>query len=238
MKADLDLALSYKTVQQLVTEKIRTAILDGTFKPNEKLNQWALANRLNVSRIPTREALRTLEGEGLIRFYPHRGAVVAAMTPRELQDVYEIRAVLEAKAAVGGLKEITRATVAKIRKLNIEMSRCSDAERWIGLNDKFHLLLYQGEGSVRLLKVIETLRNWVAVYIRRMVLDDLKRTRANQDHSRIVRAVERHDSAGLRAAIQQHLRKSCYAVIASLERANLQAMSMELNGHKRARGKK
>lgn len=143
MKSELDLTLSYKTVQQLVTEKIRTAILDGTFKPNEKLNQWALAKRLNVSRIPTREALRTLEGEGLIRFYPHRGAVVSAMTPRELRDVYEIRAVLEAKAAIGGMKRITLRKVADLRRLERRMSRCPDPERWIGLNDEFHLLLYQ-----------------------------------------------------------------------------------------------
>ncbi len=132
MKSDLDLALKYKTVQQLVTEKIRTAILDGTFQPNEKLNQWALAKRLNVSRIPTREALRTLEGEGLIRFYPHRGAVVAAMTQRELRDVYEIRAVLEAKAAVGGMKAITReknSANEKARERNVALPGCGPMDR-------------------------------------------------------------------------------------------------------------
>lgn len=236
MKSDLDLALKYKTVQQLVTEKIRTAILDGTFQPNEKLNQWALAKRLNVSRIPTREALRTLEGEGLIRFYPHRGAVVAAMTQRELRDVYEIRAVLEAKAAVGGMKAITRRKIARMKRLEREMSRCQDADRWIALNDEFHLLLYHEEGAVRLLQVIETLRNWVAAHIRSLVRDDLRRTRANQDHLRIVQAVERRDTPALRAAIEMHLRKSCDAVIASMEQAELKKV-IDADGHKRGRGK-
>jgi len=237
MTSDLDLALSYKTVQQLVTEKIRAAILDGTFKPNEKLNQWALSKRLNVSRIPTREALRTLEGEGLIRFYPHRGAVVAAMTPRELRDVYEIRGELEAKAAIAGMKRITLRKVAQMRKFEREMSRCRDPDRWIALNDEFHLFLYQEGGSVRLLKVIETLRNWVAAYIRSMVRDGTARTRANQDHLRIVKAVERQDSARLRAAIRQHLRKSCDAVITALRRAEAQQTLAESDGHKRARGR-
>lgn len=242
MKSDLDLALTYKTVQQLVTEKIRTAILDGTFQPNEKLNQWALAKRLKVSRIPTREALRTLEGEGLIRFFPHRGAVVAAMTQRELRDVYEIRAALEAKAAVGGMKEITKRKVARMRKLEREMSRCKDPDRWIALNDEFHLLLYQEEGAVRLVQVIETLRNWVAAYIRSLVRDDVRRAQANQDHLRIVQAVERRDTPGLRAAIELHLRKSCDAVIASLEQADLKSADLrkaaDSDGHKRARGKR
>lgn len=242
MKSDLDLALTYKTVQQLVTEKIRTAILDGTFQPNEKLNQWALAKRLKVSRIPTREALRTLEGEGLIRFFPHRGAVVAAMTQRELRDVYEIRAVLEAKAAVGGMKEITKRKVARMRKLEREMSRCKDPDRWIALNDEFHLLLYQEEGAVRLVQVIETLRNWVAAYIRGLVRDDARRAQANQDHLRIVQAVERRDTPGLRAAIELHLRKSCDAVIASLEQADLKSADLrkaaDSDGYKRARGKR
>ena len=56
-----------------------------------------------------------------------------------------------------------------MRKLEREMCRCPDPERWIGFNDEFHLLLYQEGGAVRLSKVISTLRNWVAVYIRNMV---------------------------------------------------------------------
>lgn len=237
MKSNFDLTIPYKTVQQLVTEKIRTAILDGTFKPDEKLNQWALARRLNVSRIPTREALRTLEGEGLIRFYPHRGAVVVAMTPQELRDVYEIRAELEAKAAIAGMKRITLRKVAQMRKFERDMCRCSDPERWVALNDQFHLLLYQEAGSVRLLQVISTLRNWVAAYILNLVRDDLGRTRVDKDHLRIIDEVQRQNAAGLRAAIHQHLRNSCNAVIASLGRAEKQKKVAILAGRKPVRGK-
>lgn len=90
---------------------------------------------------------------------------------------------------------------------------------------------------MRLLKVIETLRNWVAFYIRNMVQDESSRARANQDHLRIVNALERRDSAGLRAAIQQHLRRSCDAVVASLGRVDFRARAAQLDGLKRARGK-
>src|SRR5438874_5121119 len=96
----------YRTMQQIVTEKLRGAILDGTFKPNERLNPADLAKVLVVSRIPTREALRTLEAEGLVTFYPHRGAVVSTMSPEEIEEVYEIRILLEISAAQRAVKRM------------------------------------------------------------------------------------------------------------------------------------
>src|ERR1700733_10067227 len=187
-------------MQKMVTERIRTAILDGTFKPNEKLNQEELAKMLQVSRIPTREALRTLEGEGLIRFYPNRGAVVAA------------------------IKHMTADRIDRLKKLQRQMAACADATRWIALNDQFHLAIYEAEGTVRLLNVIGTLRNWVAGYIKLLVSDDAPRKAADKDHLVILRAVERRDAAALRSAIKNHLRTSCKGVIAALKkRKSLQA---------------
>ena len=224
MASKPDLGITYKSMQQLVTERIRTAILDGTFKPNEKLNQEELAKMLQVSRIPTREALRTLEGEGLIRFYPNRGAVVAAMRPDEMKDVYEIRAVLESNAAVAAIKHMTGDRIDRLKKLQRQMAACADASRWIALNDQFHLAIYEAEGTVRLLNVIGTLRNWVAGYIKLLVSDDAHRKAADKDHLVILRAVERRDAAALRSAIKNHLRTSCKGVIAALKkRKSLQA---------------
>jgi len=113
----------------------------------------------------------------------------------------------------------------------------SDPERWVALNDQFHLLLYQEAGSVRLLQVISTLRNWVAAYILNLVRDDLGRTRVDKDHLRIIDEVQKQNAAGLRAAIHQHLRNSCNAVIASLGRAEQQKKVAILAGRKPVRGK-
>ena len=210
--------IAYKSMQQLVTERVRALILDGTFKPNQKLHQEELAKMLQVSRIPTREALRTLEGEGLIRFYPNRSAVVAAMSPAEMKDVYEIRAILEANAAASAIKHITNEKIAHLRKLQRQMANCSDGNTWIALNDKFHLEIYEAEGTVRLLNVIGTLRNWVAGYIKLLISDDAHRKAADKEHLLILKAVEKRNASALRAAIKSHLRTSCKGVIAALKK--------------------
>lgn len=210
--------LGYKSVQQLVTERIRAAILDGTLRPSDRLNQVDLAQKFQVSRIPTREALRTLEGEGLVRFYPHRGAVVATMTSREIKDVYEIRSTLEEKAALTAMTQVTREQLAQARKLQAEMVACGDVDRWISLNDQFHLALYHAEGTVWLLKVIEILRNWVAAYIRLIINDEAHRIAANREHLAILRAVEKRNSAALREAIRRHMRTSRDGVVSILQR--------------------
>src|SRR5581483_4658237 len=154
MSNGLEIAGDYRTMQQIVTEKLRQAILDGTFKPNQRLHQADLAEILNVSRIPTREALRTLEGEGLVTFYPHRGAVVATMSPEEIEEVYEIRILLETSAAQRALKRVTDAQVV-----------------WARLNDDFHHSMYAPSGWTRLLSVIDMMRNLTTPYVRMFVSD-------------------------------------------------------------------
>ncbi|HEX9921832.1 MAG TPA: GntR family transcriptional regulator, partial [Anaerolineae bacterium] len=82
-----------KTRDGFVADKLREAIQQGYFEPGQKLDQHEIAELLNVSRSPVREALRTLAAEGLVEFYPHRGAVVVELSLRELEEIFLMRAV-------------------------------------------------------------------------------------------------------------------------------------------------
>lgn len=217
MNKTFEIPSDYRTIQQVVTEKIRTAILSGMFKPNERLNQTELAEKLNVSRIPTREALRTLEAEGLVKYFPHRGAVVSLMSPEEIEEVYEIRIVLEASAAQRAVKRMNEAQIQDIRRVQEKMVKTRDVDAWIGLNDLFHQSIYKPSGWSRLASVIEMLRNLTTPYVRAYVADQSDREGADSEHAEIVAALEARDSVALKAVLRRHLAHSCQAVLAHLK---------------------
>ena len=91
----------YLPLRDVVFNTLRQAILKGELKPGERLLEIALAERLGVSRTPVREAMRKLEQEGLVVMIPRRGAQVASITEKDLNDVLEVRIALE-NVAIGG----------------------------------------------------------------------------------------------------------------------------------------
>jgi DNA-binding GntR family transcriptional regulator len=228
MSDSFEITSDYKTIQQLVTDKLRTAILAGTFKPNEKLNQAALAEKLNVSRIPTREALRTLEAEGLVKFNPRRGAVVATMSPEEIEEVYEIRIMLEINAAQRALKRMNDSELHEIREIQEKMSQTAELDLWVGLNDLFHQAIYTPSGWTRLVSVIEMLRNLTTPYVRMYVSDQFDRNAADIEHGEIVAALESRDTVGLKAVLRRHLAHSCQGILSYLKKIEQESNLSEL----------
>jgi DNA-binding GntR family transcriptional regulator len=219
--SQLPIPRDYKSVQQLATERIRTAIIQGVFKPNEKLNQSQLAARFDVSRIPIREALRTLEGEGLIQFHPNHGAIVAAVTAGEIRDIYEVRTILEVTTALRSIERTAPGVITRMKGALREMKNTNDPELWVRLNDEFHLILYQAGGRPRLLSMIATTRNLVAACIRTSVMSPSNRKVFDGQHAAILRAVEDRDPAALRKQLKNHLTRSCELIIESLKRSGV-----------------
>jgi DNA-binding GntR family transcriptional regulator len=218
MTDSFEISGDYRTIQQIVTDKLRNSILNGTFKPNEKLNQAELAEKLNVSRIPTREALRTLEAEGLVTFFPRRGAVVATMSPEEIEEVYEIRILLETSAAQRALKRMTDSELDEIREIQKNMVETTELDLWVGLNDRLHQAIYKPSGWTRLISVIEMLRNLTTPYVRMYVSDQFDRDAADLEHAEIVEALETRDAVGLKAILRRHLAHSCQGILTYLKR--------------------
>jgi DNA-binding GntR family transcriptional regulator len=100
-----------------VTESLREAILQGHFDPGEKLDQNRLASELNVSRTPIREALKVLESEGFIEIHSYRGAFIAKVSQQDINNVYEIRRLLEVEVARQVPLIIPDATIAELERL-------------------------------------------------------------------------------------------------------------------------
>lgn len=177
--------VNLKTREDIVADAIRNAILRGTFKPGEKLDQQTLAVQLGVSRSPVREALRTLAAEELVTNIPHRGAVVSERSLEELKELLFIRTMLEGAAARLAAPQMDEERLAKLKHILEEGEQSGDHEYILSLNNDFHSMIYSAYRQPQLVALIQQLRNKVAPY-NRIYLDlPGRKDAAWIDHRRI-----------------------------------------------------
>jgi len=112
-----------QSIEEVVTNALREAILSGELRPGERLLQEQLADQLRVSRIPLRDALRRLEAEGLVRIGPRRGAEVASLSPDDVREVYDIRISLEPELMRRAIAALGPGDITRL----VEMSERMDA---------------------------------------------------------------------------------------------------------------
>ena len=189
-----------------VAERLRRAILRGHFKPGERLDQNEIAELLNVSRSPVREALRTLAAEGLVEVYPHRGAVVAELSPAEFEEISIIRVVLESMAARLAAPHIDDERIALLKDILAELDCTTDLDRWVELNRRFHNTIYQAVHRPRLLSFIENLRITMTPYIRQYIASDEHLNAARIGHRRILEACINRDDKLAQEETERHLK--------------------------------
>lgn len=136
----------HSSLAEQVARHIRGEIVSGTLRPDSRLVEQDLADRLGVSRVPVREALRRLETEGFITRLPRRGVVVASMTQEDLDDLFDVREVLEVQAVRLATQ---RARPEEIQELGDIVARCrvaleeGDSEEFAALNGAFHDLIIE-----------------------------------------------------------------------------------------------
>lgn len=121
--------------------QLLTAIRKGEFAPGDRLRETDVADRLNLSRTPVREALRRLEADGIVEHRPRMGAVIRQLSHAELVELYEMRIVLERTAAEMAAKHAAAAEIDALRDLNSAMSQSNPADA-AALNQDFHRGIY------------------------------------------------------------------------------------------------
>lgn len=153
------------TAYQLAVQTLRSDILQGRLKAGDRLRQNDLAEQLEMSTTPVREALRTLVSDGLVFFDAHRGAVVRGLTLDDVQEIYRLRKVLESLMVEAVIGTITAEDIARAEALHAEMLSTTDVEHWTELNLEFHASLWASQESSRLSNLVKTLRDSAAPYI-------------------------------------------------------------------------
>lgn len=198
-------ALSHRTAQAAVVDRLRREIVSGALSPGERLLQADLARRMNTSTTPVREAMRELAAEGLLEVDPHRGVMVHQPTPEEALEVYEILAVLEPMSISKTVEHITGAEIAEAEALLDELDSSNDVGTWIDGNREFHHLLAEASRSPSLTAVLSMLRNRATMFLGISMRSSAEVVHgAAEDHRALVDAIRRGDAAAAREVVARH----------------------------------
>src|SRR2546430_8760607 len=139
-------AIPRQSLTSAVADKLREEIIRGTIPEGAQLRQDAIAMQYQVSRIPVREALRQLDAEGLITIVPNRGAIVPALSPTDIEELFTIRSLLEPEILKHSIPRLTEADFsdagAILSKYEDELRREEHLSTWGRLNWQFHSTLY------------------------------------------------------------------------------------------------
>lgn len=195
-----------RTAHQLVKDTLRRAILDGSLAGGTRLVQAEVAARLGVSTTPVREALRDLATEGLVRLDAHRGAVVHEVTPEELDELYDLRRLLEPEAVRRAAANLTVEELDELDALQRRMDAEDDVIKWIGMNRSLHQAIADAAGSKRLAQLLHRLEDEAAMYVGVSLRRQHTRLASgNVQHHALLDALRRRDGDAAAAAILDHL---------------------------------
>lgn len=182
--------LGHRTLSAAIVEQLRRGILDGTYAAGEQLRQDALAATFQVSRIPVREALFQLEAEGLLRIEPHKGAIVSAFSLEEIDDVFDLRVLLEPRMLAQSAPLLTPEDYADISALDDAFASAiasQDVAQWGQLNARFHLALYRHARQPRTLAIVTSLLQTSDRFTRVQMNRAPALDRAEREHRHLLR---------------------------------------------------
>lgn len=190
-------------------ESLRDGILGGAYLPGTRLGEADLADVTGTSRTPVREALRRLEVEGLVEVLPHRGARVSEWSREDLEEIYELRTMLEAFAAH---RAATRISAAQLQyaselcdRMELLVRNDQDLERMAEINDEFHGTIREAAQSTRLVTMLNAVVQLPLVLgtFQRYSQADLRRSAAH--HRELVDALRAGDETWASAVMRSHV---------------------------------
>ena len=205
------------TAQEAVLEELRVAIVSGELRPGEQVLQDALAERFGVSRVPLREALKILEGEGQVVYRPHRGYFVAELDLDDLREVYRIRDLLESEAVRVAVPQIGTDELTALQGALEDVERASAAGDLVAMaaaNRRFHFGLLAAAKMPRLLRLVRVLWDATDAYRSLYYADDSHRQVVHDEHRLVLDAVRLGDQERAVELLRQHRQRA----VVTLER--------------------
>ena len=193
-----------------VASRLRDQIIRGKIREGDQLRQDAVASWLGVSRIPVREALRQLQAEGLVNLVAHHGAVVAALSTEEIEELFELRRTLETAILKIAIPRMTEKDFERSGKIldNYEKALQSeqDLARWGEFNWQFHSSLYAAANRPRFMSIIQTANNNVDRYVRLYLYLSHDVEKMKSDHREILALCRQRDIEKAAEFLDSHIR--------------------------------
>ncbi|AGF57503.1 MULTISPECIES: GntR family transcriptional regulator [Clostridium] len=185
-----------RPIREIVLERLRKAIMDGSFEPGDRLVETSIAEGMGVSRTPVREAFRQLEIEGLAENVPRKGTIVKGISKRDILEIYEIREVLEGLAFRLACANISEARILGLKEMLLKMEQSidnNDIKEYWRLHGEFHNTIMDFSNNQRLIdqmkqiyEYLSKLRNFTLVMNKRRII-------AMEEHKALIKAFENKD---------------------------------------------
>ena len=197
-------------IRERVYAHLRKAVLSGRIPTNERLVETQLASQLGTSRTPIREALHKLELENLVSSIPRVGYVVKGLSEEDVNDICEIRSVIEGLAVKRAMSQITEKNLERLRR-NIEETRRAVHEnrmdKMVTFDTEFHDILCQSSGSKRIHELSQLLREYMLKFRIECLRTPEVASKAASAHERIFQAICERNVDNAQASINDHLRE-------------------------------
>ena len=211
----------YLPLRDVVFNTLRQAILKGELKPGERLMEIALADKLGVSRTPIREALRKLEQEGLVVMIPRRGAQVADITEKDLNDVLEVRIALENLSIEKACKRMTDEQITQLGIAAGVFGKTIAEDNLVKLAEAdvaFHEIIYQAADNVTLNQVQSNLREQIYRYRVEYLKDEDMRNQLAREHEQLYLAMKERNVEKAQEISFHHIENQRKGIIRSIQK--------------------
>ena len=210
------------TAQEAVLVELRRFITTGRLRPGQKIIQDALSAQLGVSRVPLREALKILEGEGQVTYAAHRGYFVTELSLSDLIEVYRIREILEAEAVSIAVPQMTAEDIHRLEEAERDVQAAADVADVVAMtsaNRRLHFAILDACALPRLVWLIRLLWDATEVYRSVYYNEAHNREMVDSEHQALVAAVKAGDSATALTVLTEHREHAIEALRPVLEQA-------------------
>ena len=203
-------------LRDVVFNTLRQAILTGELKPGERLMEIHLANKLGVSRTPIREAIRKLELEGLVTMIPRRGAEVAQITEKSMNDVLEVRRAMDALCTELACERISEEEVQALKDASdnfAEAAKSKDIRKCAQADVAFHDIILKATGNMRLVQLVNNLAEQMYRYRFEYLKDVSRYSSLTEEHRLIYESIKNRDKEAAIRAAELHIDNQEKAII-------------------------
>ncbi len=220
MLQEMDLG-SRPSLKQLVYENLQSRIIQGQLEPGTKLTEESVAQAMNISRAPIREALSMLERDGFVRVVPRKGAVIAEVTEKDTEDIWHFRAVLEPIAAREAMPYIPEQEIRRALEHVIDLQTASYTfDQYMASDLEVHALYYRYLDNEYMKAVLDNLKahslrvRWLREIRHRGSSDSMASVK---EHRTILESLLRQDPEQVYDSVRIHIEKSAERLMKELE---------------------
>lgn len=205
--------LESKPLREKIADKIRADIIKGVYADAERLVEPKLAKNLGISRTPIREALRQLETEGFIEIVPRKGAVVKALTIKDIDDLYAVKASLEGLAARQATLKLSSKDIDKLRKINEKFHDIANdfpnvMDEYLKYNVDFHNVFITASDNKKILEILDSLAKNFQRLKTVLVSNRERAKQAVIEHQEIIEAFASGDPEKAEIKVRWHIQNA------------------------------